>query len=119
MKLNHHIVKTVCPVCSGRLLRDYRSRSFLDHIRGEGLLAVVLGITVVLASGCSSTGTAFNARLISPLQNTVGVEKGFPNAFIGKIDSQPNEDVVAANRDWYQLRERNFRPVPKSGDSES
>jgi hypothetical protein len=68
MKLNQHIVKTVCPVGSGRLLRDYRSRSFLDHIRGEGLLAVVLGITVVLAPGCSSMGTAFNARLTSPVQ---------------------------------------------------
>jgi hypothetical protein len=68
MKLSQHIVKTACPAGSGRLLRDYRSRSFLDRIRGEGLLAVALGITVVLAPGCSSTGTPFNARLISPLQ---------------------------------------------------
>jgi hypothetical protein len=68
MKLNQHIVKTACPGGSGRLLRDYCSRSFLDQIGREGLLAVVLGITVVLAPGCSSTDTAFNARLISPLQ---------------------------------------------------
>jgi hypothetical protein len=88
------------------LLRDYSSQCFfLDHIRPERLLTIVLGITLVLASGCSSTGTAFNARLISPLQTTAGAGKRFPNAFIGKIDPRPNEDVVAANRDWYQLRE--------------
>jgi hypothetical protein len=31
---------------------------------------------------------------------------GFHAAFIGKTDPQPNEDedVVAANRDWYQIR---------------
>ena len=68
MKLNQDIVKTACPAGSGRLLRDYSSRSFLDHIRREGLLAVVLGITVVLATSCSSTGTAFNARLTTPVQ---------------------------------------------------
>jgi hypothetical protein len=68
MKSNQHIVKTPCPAGSGRLLTDYCSRSFLDRIGREELLAVVLGITVVLAPGCSSTGTAFNTRLISPLQ---------------------------------------------------
>ncbi len=31
--------------------------------------------------------------------------RGFHTAIIGKMDSRPNdyEDVVAANRDWYQL----------------
>ena len=105
MKSKQHIVKMAYPAGSGRLLRDSSSLCFLDHIRPERLLAIVLGITVVLASGCSSTGTALNARLISPLQTTAGVEKGFPNPSIGKIDSQPNEDVVAATRDWYQLRD--------------
>jgi hypothetical protein len=105
MKSKRHIVKTAYPAGSGRLPRGYSSQCFLDYIRPERLLAIVLGITVVLASGCSSTGTAFNARSISPLQTTAGAGKGFPEAFIGKIDSQPNEDVVAANRDWYQLRD--------------
>ncbi len=105
MKLKQHIVKTAYPAGSGQLLRDYSSQCFLDHIRPERSLAMVLGITVVLASGCSSTGTAFNARVINPLQTTAGAGKGFPNAFIGKIDSQSNEDVVAANRDWHQLRD--------------
>jgi hypothetical protein len=68
MKLNQDIVKTACPAGSGRLLRDYCSRCSSDHIRREGLLAVGLGIRVVLAPGCSSTGTASYARLISPVQ---------------------------------------------------
>jgi hypothetical protein len=29
--------------------------------------------------------------------------KGFHNAFIGKRDPQSIEDLVAANRDWYQM----------------
>jgi hypothetical protein len=35
-----------------------------------------------------------------------GTGKGFHTGFIGKMDPQPNqdEDVVAANRDWYQMR---------------
>jgi hypothetical protein len=30
------------------------------------LLAVVLAVAIVLATGCSSTGTSFGARLLSP-----------------------------------------------------
>jgi hypothetical protein len=37
-----------------------------------------------------------------------GAAKGFHTALIGKMDPHPNEDadedVVAANRDWYQIR---------------
>jgi len=37
-----------------------------------------------------------------------GAGKEFHTAFIGQMDPHPNadadEDVVAANRDWYQMR---------------
>jgi hypothetical protein len=37
-----------------------------------------------------------------------GTGKGFHAAFISQMDPHPNqdtdEDVVAANRDWYQMR---------------
>jgi hypothetical protein len=33
------------------------------------LPAVMLAVAVVLATGCSSTGAGFNARLISPMPN--------------------------------------------------
>ena len=41
----------------------------VKHIERAGLLAVALGATVVLATGCSSTGTGFGARLIKPVPN--------------------------------------------------
>jgi hypothetical protein len=41
----------------------------VKHIERAGLLAVALGATVVLATGCSSTGTGFGARLIDPVPN--------------------------------------------------
>jgi hypothetical protein len=51
------------------MISGHCSRAFWDHIRRAALLAVALGTTVVLATGCSSTGTGFNARLISPVPN--------------------------------------------------
>ena len=67
MKINRHIVKLVKPLSSGSLLTDHCSGAFLNHIGRAALLAVVLGGAVVLATGCSSTGTGVNPLLISPL----------------------------------------------------
>jgi hypothetical protein len=39
----------------------------LDYIRRAALLAAAIGTTAVLATGCSSTGTRIQARLISPV----------------------------------------------------
>jgi hypothetical protein len=66
MTMNKYIVNTKCPVRAS-LSSDHYSGGFWDHIRRAALLAVALGTTVVLATGCSSTGTGFNARLISPV----------------------------------------------------
>jgi hypothetical protein len=70
MKINQYLVKTACPPSSGTLLPDHRFGVFAKHIaRAALLLPVALGATVILATGCSSTGTAFAARLISPVPN--------------------------------------------------
>ena len=69
MKINQYLMKTTCPSSSGTLLPDYCFGVFAKHIERAALLAVALGATVVLATGCSSTGTGFNARLISPVSN--------------------------------------------------
>jgi hypothetical protein len=69
MKINEYLVKTACPPSSGTLLPDHCFGVFAKHIERAALLAVALGATVVLATGCSSTGTGFNARLISPVSN--------------------------------------------------
>jgi hypothetical protein len=66
MKMNKYIVNTKCPV-HATLSSNHYSGGLWDHIRRAALLAVALGTTVVLATGCSSTGTGFNARLISPV----------------------------------------------------
>ena len=68
MKMNHYIVNTPCPPYPPSLLRrSHRSRAVLNHLRRAPLPAVMLAVAVVLATGCSSTGAGFNARLISPL----------------------------------------------------
>ena len=69
MKINQYLVKTACPSSSGTLLPANCFGVFVRHIERAGLLAVALGATVVLATGCSSTGTGFDARLISPIPN--------------------------------------------------
>ena len=46
-------------------ISSHCSGAWWDHIRRAALLAVALGTTVVLATGCSSTGTGINARLTS------------------------------------------------------
>ena len=66
MRMNEYIVNTPCPVHAS-LISNHYSGGFWDHIRRAALLAVALGTTVVLATGCSSTGTKINARLISPV----------------------------------------------------
>ena len=63
--MNKYIVKTPCPMHASRI-SSHCSGAWWDHIRRAALLAVALGTTVVLATGCSSTGTGMNARLISP-----------------------------------------------------
>jgi hypothetical protein len=69
MKINQYLVKTACPPSSGTLLPDHRFGVFAKHIERAALLAVALGATVFLATGCSSTGTGFDARLTSPVPN--------------------------------------------------
>ena len=67
MEIKQHIVTLILPASSGSLLIDHYSGAFLKQIARSALLAGVLGVAVVLATSCSSTGTGFNPLLISPL----------------------------------------------------
>ena len=69
MKINKYLVKTASPSSSGTLLPDHCSWVSVNRIERAGLLAVGLSAIVVLAAGCSSTGTGFSERLISPVSN--------------------------------------------------
>jgi hypothetical protein len=65
MKMNTYIVNTTCSTHAS-LLSIHCSGALWEHVRRAALLAAALGTTVVLATGCSSTGNGINARLISP-----------------------------------------------------
>jgi hypothetical protein len=65
--MNRRLIKPVYPFSSGSLLTDHCSGAFLKEIARAASLTIVLGITVVLATGCSSTEKGFNTRLISPV----------------------------------------------------
>jgi hypothetical protein len=69
MKMNRDIITLVYSLSSGSLLTDHCSGAFLNAITRAALLTVVLGITVVLATGCASMGHVVSARFISPLTN--------------------------------------------------
>jgi hypothetical protein len=83
MQSNQHI-EMALPWSNARMLNDRCSGFFFNDMGRAALLAVIFGVVVMLATGCSSTGGAVKARLMEP---------------------QPNADIVAANRDWYQLRD--------------
>jgi len=64
MNRDQHIVKILRPPDRPGLLRSRRFGVLLHHIK---LPTVALTVTVVLATGCSSTGAGFSARLLSPV----------------------------------------------------
>jgi hypothetical protein len=66
MKINQSLVRTAGASSRANLLPGHCAGLFAKQIERAALLAVALGETVVLATGCSSTGTGFDARLISP-----------------------------------------------------
>jgi hypothetical protein len=79
MKLKQQPVKAARPSGPGRIVRHHCFGVFSNYIRP--LLVVVLAATIVLATGCASTGTSFGARLmLSPLstnqQPSVSVDDG-------------------------------------------
>jgi hypothetical protein len=69
MKINKYLMKTADPSTSSTLLPEHCSWLLVNRVERAGLLAVTLAAIVVLATGCSSTGTGFSERLISPVQN--------------------------------------------------
>src|ERR1700730_12887602 len=69
MNTNQYFMRTAPPSRSGTLLPDNCSGVFANRIERTGLLAAALAAIVVLAAGCSSAGTGFSERLISPVSN--------------------------------------------------
>ena len=67
MKINRRKIKVGCFYSNGTWLTDSCSGAFLNEITRVALLTIVLGISVVLATDCASTGKVFSARLINPV----------------------------------------------------
>jgi hypothetical protein len=54
------------------MLNDRCSGFFFNDMGRAALLAVIFGVVVMLATGCSSTDTGISARLVSPVLSTQG-----------------------------------------------
>jgi hypothetical protein len=67
MKIKYQIDKLVCPASNDGLLADHCSGAFLKEYKRAALLTVVLGVAVVLATGCALNGNGLSAKLISPI----------------------------------------------------
>jgi hypothetical protein len=67
MKFTQYIVKSAHRSSGGSLLTDHCSGAFANEIKRSVFLIIMLSVIVVLATGCSSTGTGSDARLISPI----------------------------------------------------
>ena len=62
MKLNLFSNSVISPTCNDSIL-TYHSGLYLQNIGRCALLAAALGLSAMLATGCSSTGEGFQARL--------------------------------------------------------
>jgi hypothetical protein len=89
MESNQHIERALA-WSNARMLNDRCSGLFFNDMGRAALLAVIFGVVVMLATGCSSTGGGVKAGLMEPQEPQ---------------EPQPNADIVAANRDWYQQRD--------------
>jgi hypothetical protein len=67
MRINYQIANLVCPGSNGSLLADHCSGAFLKQFTRAALLTVVLGVAVVLATGCALNGNGLSAKLIGPM----------------------------------------------------
>jgi hypothetical protein len=70
MQSHPHIEKMARPWSSAKLLNDRCSGFFINDMGRAALLAVLFGVAVVLATGCSSTGGGVKAGLITPVINS-------------------------------------------------
>jgi hypothetical protein len=67
MRIKYQITNLVCPASNGSLLADHCSGAFLKQFTRAALLTVVLGVAVVLATGCALNGNGLSAKLINPM----------------------------------------------------
>ncbi len=67
MKINQNVINLVRPSSKGSLLMDQCSGAFLNEITRVAFLAVVLGISMLLVTGCTATSKGVSVRLMTPV----------------------------------------------------
>jgi hypothetical protein len=70
MKTTQYIVKTNYRSSGGNLLSHRCSGAFVNEIKRSAFLVIILSVIIVLATGCSTTGIGYNARLIDLVPTT-------------------------------------------------
>jgi hypothetical protein len=73
MQSNQHIEKMTLPCSNARMFGDRCSGLFFNDTGRTAFLVVIFGVAVMLATGCSSTGTGISTRLVSPVLATQGI----------------------------------------------
>ena len=75
MKPNLFSSSVISLTCSDSILTHHCSGFYLPNIGRCALLAVALGLSAMLATGCSSTGERFQARLTGSTPTTPRVRE--------------------------------------------
>jgi hypothetical protein len=79
MKLNLSASSVISPTCNDSILTLHCPGLYLQNIGRCVLLAVALGLIAMFATGCSSTGEGFQARLTGSAPTTRHVTESEDN----------------------------------------
>ena len=79
MKLNLFSNSVISPTCNDSILTYHCSGLYLQNIGRCALLASALGLSAMLATGCSSTEEGFRARLTGSAATTRRVTESEDN----------------------------------------
>src|SRR5215831_10488969 len=79
MKLNFSLRSVIFPTCNDSIFTHHCSGRYFQNIGRCALLAVALGLSTMLATGCSSTGEGFQARLTGSAPTTRHVRESEHN----------------------------------------
>jgi hypothetical protein len=98
MKLTQYRYKTWYRSSSGSLLTCRCSGAFVDEVKRSAFLIVILSVIVVLATGCSTTGTGSSGRLISLITASHQNANSGDNVTIGPRTY--NSETQSFDRPW-------------------
>src|SRR5215469_17377450 len=75
MKLNFSLRSVIFPTCNDSIFTHRCSGLYFHNFGRSALLAVALGLSAMLATGCSTTGERFQARMTGSAPTTPRVRE--------------------------------------------